>query len=174
MVPWTAVNYYETLRTQFATATTVNDWTNLLATAGALAHYLEDLHNPMHLALNYNGQLTGQTGLHSRYETGLVVNRIAAGLHLVTNATDCVFYPSLRNAIFDDIDIVYPNNSGILAADLSATAAAAVGTAAYYQHLWDDGCASFTPGVMQRGAGMAASAWYSAWREAGFRCGGTG
>jgi hypothetical protein len=167
--PWTAVTHYETLRSQFATAQTTADWTNLLNTAATLAHFLEDLHNPMHLATNYNGQYSGQTGLHSRYESTMIQNQLAAGFTLASNATDCVYYLSLRDAIFDDINIVHPYNAAILAADWAAFAAAGERTSAnYHQHLWDDGCSSFTPMVLQRAAGMVASAWYSAWRDAGF------
>lgn len=163
MGPWTAVTHYETLRSQFAVAQTAADWTNLLVTAATLAHFLEDLHNPMHLATNYNGQYTGQTGLHSRYESTMIQNQLAAGLTLSNNVTDCVYYTNILDAIFEDIYLVYPYNATILAADLSATL-----STNYYQHLWDDGCSSFTPMVMQRAAGMVASAWYSAWRDAGF------
>jgi hypothetical protein len=169
MAPWTAADYYQTLRTRFAAAKTTADWSNVLSTAGAMAHYLEDLHNPMHLATNYNGAYTGQAGLHSRYETALITNRLAAGLQLATNPADCIYYPSLLDAVFNDIDLVYPDNAPLLAADLSAYTAAGNRTNnTYYQHLWDDGCSSFTPVVMQKAAGMVASAWYSAWREAGF------
>jgi hypothetical protein len=169
MGPWTAVSYYETLRALFAGAVTESDWTNLLSTAGALAHYLEDLHQPMHLTVNINGQRTGQDGVHYRYEGSMVGIRINAGLQLATNVADCIFYPSLLDAIFDDIDLVYPNNATLLAADLAAYAAAGERESTnYYQHFWDDGCSSFTPFLMQKAAGMAASAWYSAWREAGF------
>lgn len=168
--PWTAVSYYTSLRSQFAAARTAADWSALLLnTAAPLAHYLEDLHNPMHLALNYDGQLTGQSGLHSRYESTLIQQRLSAGLQLATNVTDCTYIASLQDAIFDDIDLIYPNNATILAADLAAYAAAGDRFSAnYYQHLWDCGCSGFTPAVMQQAAAMVASAWYSAWREAGF------
>ncbi len=167
--PWTATTNYNTLRTKFTAARTLTDWTNLLTVAGATAHYVEDLHNPMHLATNYNGQYTGQTGLHSRYESTLIAIRLTNGLALATNPAACVYYPSLPDAIFADIDAVYPNNTPLLAADLAAYAAASDRTSTdYYQHLWDDGCSSFTPAVMQKAADMAASALYSAWREAGF------
>jgi hypothetical protein len=169
MGPWTAVSNYNTLRASFAAAATHNDWTNLLTIAGATAHYLEDLHNPLHLATNYNGQYTAQNGLHSRYESSLVDYRLSAGLQLATNAAACLYYPSLLDAIFDDIYLVYPDNAPLLAADLAAYAAVGDRSSAdYYQHLWDDGCASFTPAAMQKGADMVASALYSAWREAGF------
>jgi len=41
--------------------------------AAVLAHYVEDGHQPLHTAENYDGQLTGQRGLHSRFETELPV-----------------------------------------------------------------------------------------------------
>jgi hypothetical protein len=167
--PWTALSNYDTLRASFAAARTQTDWANLLTTAGAMAHYLEDLHNPMHLATNYNGQYTGQVGLHSRYETTLINYRLSAGLILTSNPAACLYYPSPLDAIFNDIDLVYPDNAPLLAADLAAYAAAGDRTSdAYYQHLWDDGCSAFTTTVMQKAADMVASALYSAWRDAGF------
>ena len=37
-----------------------------------LSHYVGDLHVPLHTVENYDGNLTGQHGVHSRWETGLV------------------------------------------------------------------------------------------------------
>lgn len=39
--------------------------------AGFLGHYLADAHQPLHTVLNYNGQLTGNDGIHFRYEIGM-------------------------------------------------------------------------------------------------------
>ena len=36
-----------------------------------LSHYVSDAHVPFHTVKNYDGQLTGQTGIHSRFETEL-------------------------------------------------------------------------------------------------------
>jgi hypothetical protein len=36
-----------------------------------LTHYVSDAHVPFHAVLNYDGQLTGQPGLHSRFEAYL-------------------------------------------------------------------------------------------------------
>jgi hypothetical protein len=38
-----------------------------------IGHYIADAHVPLHAVLNYNGQLTGQTGLHNRWEDELFV-----------------------------------------------------------------------------------------------------
>jgi hypothetical protein len=36
-----------------------------------IGHYVADAHVPLHAVLNYNGQLTGQTGIHDRWESQL-------------------------------------------------------------------------------------------------------
>ena len=36
-----------------------------------IGHYVADAHVPLHAVLNYNGQLTGQTGIHNRWEDEL-------------------------------------------------------------------------------------------------------
>jgi hypothetical protein len=39
---------------------------------GVLGHYVADLHMPLHTVINYNGQLTGNDGIHFRWEGRLV------------------------------------------------------------------------------------------------------
>src|SRR3954470_21649127 len=39
--------------------------------SAVLAHYIADGFQPFHAALNYDGQLTGQQGIHARFETEL-------------------------------------------------------------------------------------------------------
>ncbi|MBM55958.1 MAG: hypothetical protein CMB32_05320 [Euryarchaeota archaeon] len=41
----------------------------IIKEASDLGHYLGDAHVPLHTTSNYNGQLTGQTGIHSLWET---------------------------------------------------------------------------------------------------------
>lgn len=44
---------------------------SILFYAADIAHYIADAHVPLHTTLNYDGQLTGQDGLHSLWETML-------------------------------------------------------------------------------------------------------
>src|SRR5690606_18469221 len=37
-----------------------------------LSHYVADAHVPLHAVLNYDGQLSGQRGFHSRWESQMV------------------------------------------------------------------------------------------------------
>lgn len=39
--------------------------------SGVAAHYIQDAHQPLHASDNYDGQLTGQRGIHARFETEL-------------------------------------------------------------------------------------------------------
>ena len=65
--------------------------------AAVLAHYVEDAHQPFHAVMNYDGQLTGQAGLHSRFETQLVIRNLPAlrlaplTIRPFTNARDFAF-----------------------------------------------------------------------------------
>lgn len=43
----------------------------ILRAAVDLAHYIGDLHVPLHTCSNYNGKATGQTGIHALWETQL-------------------------------------------------------------------------------------------------------
>ncbi|HRQ31378.1 MAG TPA: zinc dependent phospholipase C family protein [Saprospiraceae bacterium] len=47
------------------------DKKRILRLATDLGHYVADLHVPLHAAKNYNGQLTGQEGIHAFWESRL-------------------------------------------------------------------------------------------------------
>lgn len=44
---------------------------NIALFAAALSHYVSDGHVPLHAVVNYDGQLTGQHGVHARWEADL-------------------------------------------------------------------------------------------------------
>lgn len=48
------------------------NWEDVKVQAALLGHYVADAHDPLHTTQNYDGQLTGQTGLASRFEIRLV------------------------------------------------------------------------------------------------------
>ncbi|MDO3644648.1 zinc dependent phospholipase C family protein [Mucilaginibacter sp. L3T2-6] len=66
-VPWTIqYQYYRLVR-----AFKEHDTTAILNTSANLGHYIADAHVPLHLTQNYNGQLTGQDGIHALWESRL-------------------------------------------------------------------------------------------------------
>ncbi len=48
------------------------DLEQILLYSADLSHYVGDLHQPFHTTENFNGQFTGQLGIHSRFESDLV------------------------------------------------------------------------------------------------------
>jgi hypothetical protein len=75
-----------------------------------IGHYVADAHVPLHAVLNYNGQLTGQTGIHNRWEEELFVRHqkrlvITPGaLKSITNERDYIFDTLLESSqLADDV-----------------------------------------------------------------------
>jgi hypothetical protein len=75
---------------------------DIFRAAGDLAHYAADLHTPMHVSKNFNGQLTGNEGIHKALEIGLVVRHeefYAAEVRKGRTEVACV--ENVRDALFD-------------------------------------------------------------------------
>jgi hypothetical protein len=75
LLPWRTAEFYGKLQREFELlkqkpapgyATE-----NIVLFAAMMTHYISDGHVPLHAVVNYNGQVTGQDGLHSRWEAEL-------------------------------------------------------------------------------------------------------
>ena len=67
IVPWHIQTIYNRLVYAFAE----KNEEYILRNASDLGHYVADAHVPLHTTLNYNGQLTGQKGIHAFWESRL-------------------------------------------------------------------------------------------------------
>lgn len=67
-LPWRMSEAYDEL----VASLKARDPVKVLRAASTLGHYVGDAHVPLHAATNYDGQMTGQTGIHARWEDGLV------------------------------------------------------------------------------------------------------
>jgi hypothetical protein len=65
---WAALNTFDSLRNCFQR----HDFIKAQVLATDLGHYVADGHMPLHITKNYDGQNTGATGIHSRYETTMI------------------------------------------------------------------------------------------------------
>lgn len=68
IVPWHVNRMYYRLIEAFKEL----DKSKILRISTELAHYVGDAHVPLHTTSNYNGQLTGQRGIHGFWESRLV------------------------------------------------------------------------------------------------------
>ncbi len=160
ILPWATLRCYDSLKSCFRRG----DWNRSALFAADLSHYVGDGHMPLHITLNYNGQETGQTGIHSRYETKM----IARYESMITYTIDSViFIDDVSNYIFNYLYLNYQYVDSILFADsVATTMAGAVGSDSYYQHLWS-GSQRFTTWLMKSGSEALINLIYTAWVEAG-------
>jgi hypothetical protein len=103
---------------------------NLKFFAAVISHYVSDAHVPLHAALNYDGQLTGQWGIHSRFESDLFA-RYQSRLHLAPDVPAKVASP--RELIFDSLVVSFSYVAALLDADQAAVAGKDVYDDAYYE-----------------------------------------
>ena len=159
IVPWRIGQYYGKLVRAFK-AKNVRD---IVETSAWLGHYAADIHVPFHAVANYDGQLSGQKGIHARFESVMVEKQI--------KFEDLKTHPAHRVAQVVPTAFAWAHESlklslPILAADKEAVAK----DAAYGDLYYTEFGAKARPIAVRRleeGAQDVASLWYSAWLEAG-------
>ncbi len=72
-VPWRIEELYDRLVVEMRTG----GWEQAKRTMGEMCHYLADATMPLHTTENYDGQLSGQKGVHGRLEMEVVDPRVA-------------------------------------------------------------------------------------------------
>jgi len=160
ILPWAILRRIDSLQTAFENG----KWREALLHASDLGHYIGDNHMPLHLTRNYNGQYTGQYGIHSRYESSMIgqyFNQIiyeGDKLNYIENLSDYVF-----NIIYDNYSYV----DSVLKADSIATAIAGnTNSPAYYENLWEL-TKSFTILLFKNASYKLTCLIYTAWINAG-------
>lgn len=164
--PWATLWTYDSLVAQLSRG----DWNTAVLTASDLGHYVGDAHQPLHNTVNYNGQLSGNSGIHSRYESTMInSSHYLSSLYITPGSVQYV--ADRINFIFD---YVLHSNSlvdSIMHGDTYAKIASGwngSGTPppAYYTALWSR-TGNLTLDQMQSATGDLAALWYSAWVDAG-------
>jgi len=136
---------------------------NVVLYAAALGHYIQDGHQPLHVHNNYDGQLTGQTGLHSRFESELF-ERFET--RLTIDPAPAKAFTNARAFIFDAALAANQLVPRILQADKEAIAGKDTYDAEYFEAF----LTKIRPVLEQQLAASitgSASAIVSAWEQAG-------
>jgi hypothetical protein len=162
LLPWRAQEIQTKLVEAFAQKTPyARD--NIKFFSSVLGHYLADAHVPFHAVLNHDGQLTGQWGMHSRFESELF-DRYRDQLQITPKP---VFpMPNVREFVFDTLTEDYPLVQPILDADKAAIAGRDVYDDAYFAAFFQ----KVKPTLEARLSGAitaVASGITSAWEQAG-------
>lgn len=102
---------------------------NIKLFSAIIGHYAADANVPLHSAVNYDGQLTGQNGVHYRFEEDLFLRY---GTQLSFKPGPLKTIPSVRDFIFDTLLESYSYVEAVLAADKKATGDRTVYDDRYY------------------------------------------
>jgi hypothetical protein len=118
LVPWRAQEVYVQLREAFRqlpASPFARD--NVKLFSAVLAHYVGDSFQPFHAAVNYDGQLTNQQGIHARFESELF-DRYQDKLRIAP--APLVPVPDPREFVFGTLTDSFTFVDPILAADREA------------------------------------------------------
>jgi hypothetical protein len=162
VLPWRTDEMYDRLREAFK-QTTPYARDDIKLFSAVIAHYIADAFQPFHAASNYDGQLTGQQGIHARFETDMFDRymdrlRIAPEpIQPVTSAREFTFA-----ALTDSFTFVEP----ILAADRAAVKGRAEYDDAYFDMMLERTRPILEKRISQAITGVA-SVITAAWVDAG-------
>ena len=167
-LPWAVEERYGALRRAFEDygRRGVFGQNDIIFFSAWLSHYVQDAHVPFHAVINHDGQLTGQNGIHARFESAMF-ERYRDRLTIAPKSTAAIRDP--RDFSFATLlqsnQLVPP----ILKADLEA-----IGTRDVYDEAYYEAFFAGARGVMERRlndsiaavAAMIAGAWEAAGKPA--------
>lgn len=158
-LPWTIQREYDRLVAAFKAA----DWPEARLAAAHLAHFAADVHMPLHSTKNYDGQFTGNTGIHLRIEIELMPRYHGGSVVAPAKAmkpghvTEWAFREVVRSW-----DLVQP----LLDADTQARKHAPLDSDAYYAEL-NRLAGSLLSTRLREAAAALAGLYQQAWEQAG-------
>lgn len=134
-----------------------------------LGHYVADLHVPLHTTLNYDGQRSGQHGIHSRFEREMIerfqdrYEFVPGNVETIADATATAFeiildsYVWVDNLLHADAKAQLPMKKYETYEDFDAL---------YYENL-QAALGGMAGKQMNAAATKVAAFWYTAWVRAG-------
>jgi hypothetical protein len=160
ILPWATVWALDSLIAQARRG----DWAKAYQSAADIGHYVGDTFQPLHCTENYDGAMTGNSGIHSRYESSMISTYKAA----------LVVTPGRLEQVNDPyayiLGYVIRSNGlvdSILHADTRAKLASAGSySSTYYASLWAS-TDTMTIQLVQDATVALASLWQYAWQQAG-------
>ncbi len=168
LVPWREAEEFGNLRRAFEGFKRRAPYApmDVMLFSAVAAHYIQDSHQPFHATDNHDGQLTGNRGIHLRFERDLI-EKYQSRLRLSPAAPNPV--ANARDATFEALLSGYRLVPAILQADKEAVA----GKDAYDDDYFERFFAKVQPILEQRlsesitaTAGMIMGAWAQAGRPA--------
>jgi hypothetical protein len=121
LLPWRESEEFGNLRRTFERLASGSSLatSDFILFSGVMAHYIQDANQPFHASNNYDGQMTGNNGVHSRFETELF-DRFQSRMTIAPAAPKPI--TNARDAAFDALLSGYQLCDSLLKADTAAVA----------------------------------------------------
>jgi len=134
-LPWREEEEFGNLRRAFEGFASESPYApnDVVLFSAVASHYIQDANQPFHGSVNYDGQLTGNFGIHSRFERDLF-ERFQA--RLTVNPARPTPILNIRDAAFDILLESYSLVDPILKADSDAIAGKDLYDDAYFEALF--------------------------------------
>ena len=124
---------------------------------------MADAHVPFHAVVNYDGQLTNQHGIHSRFETELFLRYQE---RLSIRKLKLIPVPDAKALVFDALITSFLKVPAVLEADSAAAAGRQAYDAVYFDRFFDQ-TQSVLEEQLSHSIKAVASVVVAAWEEAG-------
>ncbi|MFN8180107.1 MAG: hypothetical protein U0167_19395 [bacterium] len=141
------------------------DWGSAGAWAADLGHYVADTHQPLHCTANYDGQRTGNKGVHLRFEVDMM-DRFFREESIERPAALPDPHGDPLTMCFAWVNDAFAGVDGILAADTRARVADPSFGDVYYAALWE-GTQDIATRQVSASVRDLAALYGAAWVEAG-------
>src|SRR5215475_1112825 len=165
LLPWREAEEFGNLRRTFEEFKRESPYTNsnVVLFAAVASHYIQDAHQPFHATENFDGQQTGNDGIHNRFERDLI-ERYQSRLMLTPAPVKMI--GSARDAAFDALLASHLLVDPILKADKDA-----LGSGDTYNDAYFDKFFGAVKPLLEQQLSAAitatASVIVSAWEQAG-------
>jgi len=160
ILPWATIATFDSLKNCFQRG----DINKALFFACDLGHYVGDGHMPLHITKNYDGAMTGNTGIHSRYESTMIggyISQISYTGSSIAEITDVPTY--IFNYLYENHKYV---DSVIIADNAAKAVNPSYTSTAYKAELWNR-TKVFTTMLLKNGSHALAELIYTAWKQGG-------
>jgi hypothetical protein len=159
LLPWQIGVYSQKL----TEALQAGRWDEAKLDAAVLANYVAEAHDPFNTTEDFNGKLTGQTGIHERFGTSLI-ERYASFFPMRPN--DAMFINDPTDRAFEACLSSHSWLETILLADRNARRGENAYTDQYYDHFYNQAGAILIRQLSDAATDVG-SYWLTAWTNAG-------
>ena len=164
-LPWREAEMFGNLQRAFKDVGEGNPFqlARILVFAASAAHYVQDATQPLHASVNYDAFETGQPGVHSRFEQGLI-ERFESRLTITPAPIRPIGSP--RDVMFDVLLASFQKVDPLLKADKEALGTKDTYDEAYFEAFFTR-TKPLLDAQLSQAVTLTASLITSAWEQAG-------